>query len=113
MLMLGSMIYDSSNYKKHKDPGGWGSICPHMTQEEAQQLLNDSVEVGRSRFNVLGDYCFQANCDNTAEMRWHGFPIKWSDLPTEAKNQLITNGKLTNAEFLKRLRKSASGKLAT
>jgi hypothetical protein len=84
-----------------------------MTQEEAQQLLNNSVEVGGSRFNVLGEYCFQAKCDNTAEMRWHGFPIKWSDLPTEAKNQLIANGQLTKTEYLKRLRKSARGKLAT
>lgn len=84
-----------------------------MTQEKAQQLLNNSVEVGRSRFNVLGEYCFQANCDNTAEMSWHGFPIKWSDLPTEAKNQLIANGQLTKTEYLKRLRKSARGKLAT
>ncbi|MEB3316878.1 MAG: hypothetical protein VKO39_01865 [Cyanobacteriota bacterium] len=84
-----------------------------MTQEEAQQLLDNSVEVGRSRFNVLNEYYFQANCDNTAEMYWHGFPIKWSDLPTEAKNQLIANGQLTKTQFRKRLRKSASGKLAT
>lgn len=84
-----------------------------MTQEEAQQLLNESVEAGRSRFNVLGEHCFQANCDNTAESLWHGFPIKWSDLPLEAKNQLIAKGQLTNKEFRKRLRKSSNTELAT
>ena len=103
------MEYDSTNYKKHKLPGGWGSICPSMTQKAAQDLLDNSVEAGNSRYNVYGEYCFQSNSDNTdtnGEPVWHGFPIKWSDLPTEAKNKLIDNGALTNTFYRKAIRKS-------
>ena len=103
------MKYDSTNYKKHKRPGGWGSICPPMTQEQAQELLDKSVEAGKSRYNVSGEYCFQSNGDNTdsnGEQVWHGFPIPWSRLPTEAKNKLISIGALTTAFYLKAIRKS-------
>jgi hypothetical protein len=103
------MKYDSTNYKKHKRLGGWGSICPPMTQEQAQELLDKSVETGKSRYNVSGEYCFQSNGDNTdsnGEPVWHGFPIPWSRLPTEAKNKLISIGALTNAFYLKAIRKS-------
>lgn len=112
MLTHTSMRYDSSNYRRHKDPGGWGSICPHITQEEAQQLLNDSVEAGRSRYNVCGEQCFQANCDNTVESVWHGFPIPWSELPAEAKNKLIDKGVLTNTFYRKAIRKSLGSEFA-
>ena len=40
-----------------------------------------------------------------SETLWHGFPIKWSDLPTDAKNQLIAKGRLTNKQYKKALRK--------
>jgi len=103
------MKYDSTNYKKHKRPGGWGSICPPMTQEQAQELLDKSVEAGKSRYNVSGEYCFQSNSDNTdknGEPVWHGFPIPWSRLPPEAKNKLISIGALTNKFYLKAIRKS-------
>jgi hypothetical protein len=103
------MKYDSTNYKKHKRPGGWGSICPPMTQEQAQELLDKSVETGKSRYNVSGEYCFQSNGDNTdsnGEPVWHGFPIPWSRIPPEAKNKLISIGSLTNAFYRKAIRKS-------
>jgi hypothetical protein len=109
------MKYNSITYRKHKQPGGWGTICPPMTQEEAQKLLDESVPVGNSRYNIFEEYCFKAFSHATDEdgvTIWHGFPIKWSDLPSEAKNQLIANGQLTSTEFRKRLRKSASTEFA-
>jgi hypothetical protein len=110
------MKYDSTTYRKHKQPGGWGTICPPMTQEEAQKLLDDSVPVGNSRYNIFEEYCVKAfshAIDEDGVTIWHGFPIKWSDLPSEAKNQLIANGKLTSTEFRKRLRTSASTEFAS
>ena len=98
-----------NNYRKHRRLSGWGLICPSMTQAAAQELLDKSVEVGKSRHNAWDEYCFQSNSDNTennGEPVWHGFPIKWSDLPTEAKNKLIANGTLTNTFYRKALRKS-------
>ena len=87
-----------------------------MTQEEAQMLLDESVPVGNSRYNILEEYCFKAfshAIDKEGSTIWHGFPIKWSDLPSEAKNQLIANGQLTSTEFRKRLRKASSMEWAT
>ncbi|MFM9047119.1 MAG: hypothetical protein ACKOPT_03070 [Cyanobium sp.] len=58
-----------------------------MTQEQAQGLLGNSVPVEHSRYNILGEHCFKAFSHATDEQGgtfWHGFPIKWSDLPTEA-----------------------------
>jgi hypothetical protein len=79
-----------------------------MTQAEAQMLLEDSVEADRARYNVSGDYCFKSFSHATGEKGeglWHGFPIKWSDLPKEAKNQLIAKGRLTNKQYKKALRR--------
>ena len=102
------MKYDTSSYRKHKRPDGWGTLCPLMTQDEAQQLLEDSVQAGRARYNVSGEYCFKSfshATTNEGETLWHGFPIKWSDLPTEAKNQLIAKGRLTNKQYRKAVKR--------
>ncbi len=104
-----AMNYDSSSYRKHKRPGGWGSICPSMTQEEAQELLNTSVEAGGARYNIDGNYCYQSFChvaDGSGETFWHGFPIPWQELPREAKNLLIAKKRLTNVAYMKAIRKS-------
>ena len=103
------MKYDASSCRKHKRTDGWGSLCPRMTQEEAQELLNTSVEAGGARYNIDGDYCYQAfphATDGSGETLWHGFPIPWQTLPTKAKNQLIANKQLTTTAYLKALRKS-------
>ena len=81
-----------------------------MTQEEAQELLNTSVEAGGARYNIDGNYCYQSfshfTDEKSGETFWHGFPIPWQELPTEAKNQLIAKERLTNAAYIKAIRKS-------
>ena len=80
-----------------------------MTKEEAQELLNTSVEAGGARYNIDGDYCYQAfphATDGSGETFWHGFPIPWQELPTEAKNLLIAKDRLTNVAYKKAIRKS-------
>jgi hypothetical protein len=105
------MRYDSSTYRKHKDPGGWGSLCPtDLEQQEAQELLDTSVEVDDTRYNVRGSYCYRAyrhGTDASGTSLWHGHPIPWSRLPTDARKDLIRNGRLTNAEYKKALRKGS------
>lgn len=90
------MKYDTSSYKKHKNPRGWGSLCPDdVKQAEAETLLKSSCQVGSARYNVEGDFCYRAfSHDTDAEgvELWHGHPIPWSRLPTAAKKQLIRNG---------------------
>jgi hypothetical protein len=80
-----------------------------MTQEEAQELLNTSVEADGARYNIDGNYCYQSFSHVTngnGETFWHGFPIPWQELPTEAKNLLIAKDRLTNVAYKKAIRKS-------
>lgn len=96
-------IYDVSEYRKHKRPGGWGSICPqHMDQAAAQALLNGSVKVEDARYAVDERWAFKAYQHD--EGRWHGFPIPWSALPPEAARALIERGLLDKPTWLKALR---------
>jgi len=46
--------YDTSDYKKHKRPKGWGSLCPDDTLSRAQNLLDSGASVGDAVFNVEG-----------------------------------------------------------
>lgn len=95
--------YDVSTYRKHKRPGGWGSICPeHMDQAAAQALLNGSVQLGDARYAVDEEWVFKAY--QHAEGRWHGFPIPWSALPPEAARALIERGMLDHTTWRKALR---------
>lgn len=102
------MRYDSTTYKKHKRPKGWGSPCPEtVTQEDAQALLDTSAVHGEARFNVEGAFCYRAfahDVDPDGTTLWHGHPIPWARLPVAAKNDLIARGRLDSATFRKALR---------
>lgn len=65
-----------------------------------KQASLDTMHGTSIAFSLITD-----NTDNNGEPVWHGFPIKWPDLPTEAKNKLIANGTLTNTLYRKVLRK--------
>jgi hypothetical protein len=39
--------YDPANFRKHKSPDGWGSLCPDgMDLADARELFASSVRVG-------------------------------------------------------------------
>ena len=95
-------IYDTSDYKKHKEPMGWGSLCPSDLPDTPQALLDTGIEVGTSIFNVSGKYALQAQTHLPGH--WHGYPIPWSRLPTDAKKALIAAGRLDNSTYLKAVR---------
>ena len=72
-------------------------------------LLVTSCEVDGARYNVEGEYCYRAfshGVDANGESLWHGHPIPWSRLPTEAKIQLIEKGRLSNIVYRKAIRRS-------
>ncbi|MBT9545097.1 MAG: hypothetical protein IV090_06885 [Candidatus Sericytochromatia bacterium] len=98
------LTYDSSGYRKHKRPEGWGSLCPEDLDEDPEVLLNSGVLVGKQRYNVSGKYAFAAQ--NHHGSNWHGYPIAWKNLPTEAKNELISSGRLDRKTYDKALRKN-------
>lgn len=96
-------LYDVSKYRKHKRPGGWGSLCPdHMDQAAAQALLNGSVLVDSARYAVDEEWAFKAFEHEPG--RWHGFPIPWSTMPVEAARALIASGLLDERTWRKALR---------
>jgi len=98
------LIYDTSGYRKHKRPEGWGLLCPHDLAESPEELLKSGVLVGRQRYNVSENYAFAAQ--NHHGSSWHGYPIPWKDLPIEAKNELINSGRLDKRTYDKALRKN-------
>lgn len=100
-------LYDTSNYKKHKRPKGWGSLCPDEGLERAQDLLDTGVLVGDAVFNVEGEYCYRAfhHKEPGGATHWHGHPIPWTRLPASAKNALVASGRLDPAVYRKAIRK--------
>jgi hypothetical protein len=102
--------YDTSSYKKHKCPQGWGSLCPdEVSAANAVELLMTSCQVGNARYNVDGDYCYRALSHGVSaegDTLWHGHPIPWTRLPTEAKKLLVATGRLTSEVYRKALRRS-------
>ena len=97
-------VYDTDGYRKHKRPEGWGSLCPpHITTEQAQNLLETGVTVGRQVYNVDGEWAFCAQ--NHVADRWHGYPIPWSRLPSEAVEALLERGQLDRKTYRKAIRK--------
>ena len=98
-------IYDTSTYRKHKRPDGWGSPCPEHDEldETPQELLDTGVLVDDAIFNVSGDYALRAIQHEPG--RWHGHPFAWSRLPKAARIGLIECGRLDDATWRKALRK--------
>jgi hypothetical protein len=102
-------VYNTDGYRKHKQPKGWGSLCPNDLPESPQDLLATGVQVGPAVFNVSGGYALRAQMH--LEGRWHGHPIPWERLPTEAKKELIRRGRLTSEEYRKAVRQGSGSEV--
>ena len=64
-LTHAAIKYHTSSYRKHKRSDGWGTLCPSMSHDEAQKLLQGSVSAGNARYNVCDDYCYKSFCHAT------------------------------------------------
>lgn len=109
MVVRGPMatgdIYNPDGYDKHKEPKGWGSLCPSTIDlTMAQQLLDSGVRVDNVVFNVEGEVAYRAF--EHAPQRFHGHPIPWSHLPAAAWKALIAAGRLTGKDYRKAIRSS-------
>jgi hypothetical protein len=89
-------VYDTTNYRKHKRP--------EDLTESPQELLETAVSHGDAVYNVSGIYAVRAFQHRPGT--WHGHPIPWSRLPSEAVGQLIASGRLKSAAYRKALRKN-------
>jgi hypothetical protein len=98
-------VYNPDGYDKHKEPNGWGSLCPAtINLATAQQLLDSGVRVGDVVFNVDGEFAYRAF--EHSPQRFHGHPIPWSQLPAAAWRALIAAGRLTAKDYRKAIRSS-------
>lgn len=86
------VLYEPND--KHKKPwqrGKRGSLCPpHVTREEAQDMLARSVAYGTRRFATDGvrPYCAQQHTED----RWHGYPVGWEEVPPTVRAELMSQG---------------------
>ena len=76
---------------KHKEPwqrGRKGSPCPReINQEQAQQLLNESVLVDQKRYAVHEGRPYCAQDDSIGG--WHGYPIGWKEVPAKLRTTWV------------------------
>lgn len=103
-------VYDTSNYRKHKRPGGWGALCPiELDSTAAQELLQSAAEADGALWNVKAEMCFRAfrhETTSSGDEHWHGHPIPWTKLPKPAVSQLVDKGLLTMKEYRKAIRQN-------
>lgn len=103
-------IYDPDGYRKHKQPDGWGSLCPPLELDVARALFASGVRVENHVYNVDGEFAYRALQHRPG--LWHGHPIPWSRLPSEARKLLIESGRLTQTQFRKAVRKGLGQEFA-
>jgi hypothetical protein len=109
--MANGEVYNPDGYDKHKEPKGWGSLCPQgVSLTDAQALLETGVRVADEIYNVDGQTAYRAQRHDTN--RWHGHPIPWSRLPVAAWRGLITAGRLTAKDFRKAIRSGLGAEFA-
>jgi hypothetical protein len=100
-------LYEPS--PKHKEPKGYGTLCPKaLTREEAQALLEVAVDDGLNEtvlYAVESDWCFAARLTRRVEdgSVWHGYPILGRDVPEAILRAWRESGRIDRKQQ-KRLR---------
>lgn len=89
--------------EKHKAPQGFGSHCPAaMTDDEAQELLDEAVELpdesGNALWVVRGDWCFVARPTRLEENIWHGYPKVGSEISDRVLKHLHQMEKISRRQ---------------
>lgn len=107
--MSGALVYRGTiKHKQWRPHGAYGTICPDWTHEskgqgfggdpylhdwnctQAQIMLKNSFLSGDKRYGAGRGIAFCAH--PTEDGTWHGYPIPWCKVPSDAVNWLIENG---------------------
>lgn len=104
-------------HPKHKWPKGFGSICPHLSEVDAQKLLDRSVSIADDsgavqRWVVYDVWVFRALSEDHGAT-WHGHPVIGADVPDRVMQQLVAAGHISDnkkRKLRKQDRLPASGK---
>lgn len=87
-------------YEKHKEPKGWGSLCPHpFPGDVAADLLSRAVQVAEGKlWSATGRWCFCAHPTRLELNTWHGFPVIGGEVPHTVLKLLVASGAISEAE---------------
>lgn len=92
------MRYESS--PKHRQPGGWRSLCPKaIDPRTAQALLSGSVAVGNKRYAVHDGRAYCAH-EHGGDV-WHGYPVGWVAVPESLRRAWLAEGRLQRQDMRK------------
>lgn len=96
------LVYEGNPKHKHPWVGGRrGSLCPkEITVEQAQAMLQSSMLHGKRRYGVDASgrpYCAQAS--EVHHGRWHGYPVKWREVPSLILKQAEENGLVSKKQI--------------
>ena len=104
MVYGGTLIYEPW-VEKHKAPMGFGSLCPEVSKDRAQELLHVAVLDPKGTSNALyaidGEWCFVARPTRVEEGVFHGYPVPGCEVPNRVLRQLEDDGRITRAERIR------------
>ncbi len=90
------MRYESS--RKHRQPGGWHSLCPKaIDSETALALLAGSVAMGKKRYAVHDGRAYCAH-EHGSDV-WHGFPVGWEKVPKSLRIKWLREGRVRRRDI--------------
>lgn len=90
--------------EKHKWPKGFGSLCPLMPAQAAEELLAAAILVpglsDKKLWAARGRWCFCAHpSPHEGEDAWHGFPQIGGDTDERVLAALLRAGQIDRREL--------------
>ena len=88
-----ALVYRASN--KHCEPltaQKPGTKCPRWGEDRAQELLNESVEMGAKRVATRCGLAFVAQ--DTNDGTWHGYPEPWDKIDAAIRVRWLAEGRI-------------------
>lgn len=88
---------------KHKPGHNWGSEDPIKNQSEGQQLLDNGYKDGKQVYNITGDGAIvKFQPEGMPQNGYHAYKVtKPRDIPSRILKQMLTDGKISKAEYNK------------
>lgn len=114
--MSGTLVYRGTiKHKRWRPDGAYGTICPDWTHEsegqgfggdpsmhgwkrtQAHLILENSYHIGDKRYGARRGVAFCAH--PSGDGSWHGYPIPWCKVPSNAVDWLVENGHATRRDI--------------
>ncbi|MGV9860464.1 hypothetical protein ACWDTD_17680 [Gordonia sp. NPDC003425] len=70
-----------------------------LSDEEAQQVLDESIASGRRRYGTSDDRLYEFKDDNAGG--WHGYPVTPQEIPNSVLKKMMEDGLITKRQYRK------------